>query len=367
MANIFDRDNRLFVLACQGRRPPSALVAIAVVCVVVVFGLLPGQIPGRMVLFTVGGVPRFSSDLQLIIQPIVLNVTMFLAMFVGIWLWVRFAGKRPFWTLGWELSSAALPHIVRGMCVSVVMVGLVSGLSVASGASFSPGLVQKFGFAAIGLRLLSLLSFLVQGPAEETLFRGWLLPVLGARYRPWVGVVLSSTIFSLAHALNRGIPLLGFVNLFLFGFCAAIYALREGGLWGAGAWHGVWNWTMGDLLGFTLDGSPHVGLLRSIQSHGPDIVSGGAFGPDGGLACTAVLLAGIVIIGYRTASRRGGQMPKTLATGSLNPVSASSHHTSSGSLYSRTASFGRWAEIVRLSGSTTRTRRTPISRYSRTF
>jgi uncharacterized protein len=303
LANLLDPDNRLFALARQGRRPPSALVAVAVVFLVTVFAVIPGQIPGRMVLFAPSGTPRFSADLQPIVEPIVLNFSMFSMMFAGLWLWLRFVSKRPFWTLGWERASA-WPRVLRGACISVVMVAIVCTASAATGASVASGLVQRLGLAAVAVRLLSLLSFFVQGPAEETLFRGWLMSVTGARYGPWVGVILSSVVFSLAHALNRGIPILGFVNLFLFGLLAALYALREGGLWGVGAWHGVWNWTMGDLLGFTLDGSPRVGLWRSIHVSGSDIISGGAFGPDGGLACTGVLIAAIAVISLRSAARR---------------------------------------------------------------
>jgi membrane protease YdiL (CAAX protease family) len=156
------------------------------------------------------------------------------------------------------------------------------------------------GSAAVVFRSLSLLSYFVQGPAEELLFRGWLLPVLGARYRPWIGVLVSSLLFSLAHAGSHGITPLGFLNLFLFGTFAAVYALAEGGLWGIGAWHAVWNWSMGDLLGFPNDGAPHLGLLSSVRANGPDIISGGAFGLEGGLACTAVFLVAIGIIALKT-------------------------------------------------------------------
>lgn len=113
-----------------------------------------------------------------------------------------------------------------------------------------------------------------------------------------IGVLVSSLVFSLAHAGSHGITLLGFVNLFLFGTFAAFYALAERGLWGIGAWHAVWNWTMGDLLGFATDGTPHAGL-RSIRTDGPDVISGGAFGLEGGLACTAVFLIAIGIIAMR--------------------------------------------------------------------
>jgi len=187
------------------------------------------------------------------------------------------------------------------------MMAGTAGLSVAPGASSAPGLAQTMGPAALGIRFSSLLSYFVQGPAEEVLFRGWLLPVVGARYRPWIGVMVSSVIFSLAHALSRGITALGFLNLFLFGVFASVYALAEEGLWGIGAWHAVWNWTMGDLLGFPLDGSPHVGLFSSIHAEGPDIVSGGAFGLEGGLACTAIFLLAIGIVTMRTRRFGGGR------------------------------------------------------------
>jgi hypothetical protein len=173
------------------------------------------------------------------------------------------------------------------------------------GASFAPGLLQTIGLTALGIRLLSLLSYFVQGPAEEVLFRGWLLGVIGARYRPWIGVLVSSLVFSLLHAGSHGITLLGFLNLFLFGVFAAFYALAEGGLWGIGAWHAVWNWAMGDLLGFAVDGTPHPGLLSSVRADGPDTITGGAFGLEGGLMCTAVFLTAIGIIAMRT--RRSGE------------------------------------------------------------
>jgi len=139
------------------------------------------------------------------------------------------------------------------------------------------------------------MSYLVQGTGEEVLFRGWLLPVIGSRYRPWIGVLVSSVLFSFAHALSAGITALAFLNLFLFGVFAAVYALTEGGLWGGGVWHSVWNWAMGNLLGFALDGTPHEGLLISVRATGPRMITGGAFGLEGGLTCTAVFLMAIGI------------------------------------------------------------------------
>lgn len=249
MAAILSPDNRLFALARQGRRPPSAPVAIAVVVAVLALALIPGQMLAHLV------VPLLPSGIQSIAEPIIQNVAMFLPIYMGLWVWLRLWSKRHFRTLGLERQHA-LRGGLPGALVAGCMMAVTAGLSIASGASLGPGLLQTMGLAAAGIRFLSLLAYSVQGPAEEVLFRGWLLPVIGARYRPWIGVLVSSLIFSLAHAGSHGIRLLGFLNLFLFGIFAAVYALTEGGLWGICAWHAVWNWAMGDLLGFATDGRP---------------------------------------------------------------------------------------------------------------
>src|ERR1051326_8224505 len=87
-----------------------------------------------------------------------------------------------------------------------------------------------------------------------------------------------------------------FFNLFLFGVFASVYALAEGGLWGVSAWHAIWNWTEQDLLGFVSEGTQHAGLISNIQIAGRTVITGGSFGPEDGLAFTAVFLIAIGIL-----------------------------------------------------------------------
>ena len=117
----------------------------------------------------------------------------------------------------------------------------MSGLAAIPGAILAPGQLRGEGLAAVGTALLLLLATGVQSSAEEALFRGWLLPVMGSRYGPWIGILVSSSVFALAHAFSAP-SALGLLNLFLFGTFGATRALTEGGLWGASAWHTVWNW-----------------------------------------------------------------------------------------------------------------------------
>jgi len=298
VSDLLNPNNRLFILARQAKRQPSALEAIAVVFVILAVVVVPGQMLARLVV-------RLTSPdgIQSNIRPIVENIVGFLPVYLGLWVWLRWSSKRPFRSLGLE-NHGALRQVLRGAFIATLMIAVAAGLAIGSGAE--PVKSQTPGLTALGIGLLSLMAYLVQGPAEEVLFRGWLLPVIGSRYGPGIGVLVSALIFSLAHGASSGITLLAFLNLFLFGVFAAFYALAEGGLWGICVWHAVWNWTQGDLLGFALDGTSHAGLLISIRATGPVMITGGTFGPEGGLAVTAVFLIAIstiVLLDRRNAGR----------------------------------------------------------------
>jgi len=290
MTTLLEPNNRLFTLARQGKRQPSAVEAIAVVAVILVLVVIPGQMLARSLVRLIlrGGIQANSS-------MTVENIVGFLPAYLGMWAWLRVSIKRPFSSLGLERPDA-LRRLLGGALAAGLMIAVTAVLAVIPGGSFGPGELQKTGIAALGIGLLSLVSYAVQSSAEEVLFRGWLLPVVGSRYRPWIGVLVSTLLFSLAHGANPDITPLAFLNLFLFGAFAAVLVLAEGSLWGACAWHAVWNWAEFALLGFPLGGAAHEGILVSIRTAGDDIISGGTFGPEGGLAATAVLLVAIGMV-----------------------------------------------------------------------
>ena len=295
MTSTLNPDNRLFTLARLGRRQPSALAAIAVVFVMLALVLIPGQMLARFVVLL------FPSGIQSVTDPLS-EIIGFLSIYLGLWVCLRFWSKRPFWSLGFE-PQCVLQRVLRGGFIAGLMVVAMAALAMLPGASVAPGELRTKGLAAVGSGLLTLLATSVQSSAEEALFRGWLLSVIGSRYGPWIGVMVSSLVFAMAHALN-GPTLLGWLNLFLFGIMAAVWALAEGGLWGASAWHAGWNWMLGSLLGMAVDRSSRSGLLISVRATGPGFITGGAFGPDGGIAATAVLLIGIGILAIRTGRFR---------------------------------------------------------------
>jgi hypothetical protein len=75
---------------------------------------------------------------------------------------------------------------------------------------------------------------------------------------------------------------------------------------------------IGDLLGFAMDGVSHSVLLSSIRTSGPDVISGGDFGLEGGLACTVVFLIAIGIIAVQTG--RSAAIRRTAPATGRSPI-----------------------------------------------
>ena len=160
--------------------------------------------------------------------------------------------------------------------------------------------------AAILAALLPLLGWTVQGSAEEVLTRGWLMPVLGIRTRPWVGVLVSSSIFGLIHLANPSAGAVSTVNTMLVGLFFAAYALWERSLWGVCGLHAAWNWAQGNVFGLEVSGTlVRGGMLLDLQETGPDLLTGGAYGPEGGLLDAAASLIGIGVLAWLVWRRRG--------------------------------------------------------------
>jgi hypothetical protein len=223
-------------------------------------------------------------------------VSSFILIFAILWAWLKFVEKRPFWTLGYELKDAVKQY-ARGFLFGMLMfVGSVAILGAFGSVAFESGNPSQQGVAAIGGVVLVLIGWIIQGGAEEVLIRGWALPVIGARYKPWIGLLVSSLIFALLHGLNPGLSVIALINLALFGVFAGLYAMREGSMWGISALHSVWNWVQGNFFGFQVSGmNAQGGTLINLMETGEDWLTGGAFGPEGGIAVTVVLVISILI------------------------------------------------------------------------
>ena len=278
------------------RRPTGPVIAVLIVLATVAIGQIVIGVPVYLLLFGPAAPDHGGLGWQLYT-----TVVLFAATTLALYLWVRFREGRPFATVGFRSrpSGIGLGAVVGfGMFAVVVLAGVVTGQTTLEARAPTAALV--------GGVLVALAGFAVQGSTEEILIRGYLMQAAVRRWGLVAGVAVQAALFALLHGLNPGTGVLAVVNLVLVAVFLAGWALLEGGLWGVCAWHAVWNWAQGNVWGLLVSGQPiTTSLLVTRPSPGAsDLVTGGGFGPEGGLPATVVLACGVAVLGW--AWRRRG-------------------------------------------------------------
>ena len=284
------------------------LAALVLAVVFIAVGQIAGAVPGIMLGFlTPQGAPIGW-------QGTAFTLASFAFIAGIVILWVTLFERRGLATIGF--NGAGPKRFLRGYAVGlaflVAVVGVIwalGGYRIEAGGAFA---TANVGAALIPIVIL-MLGFVIQGSTEEILTRGWLMQVIASRHGLAWGVGLSSMLFGLLHASNIDPSpelLTGVLNVVLFGVFIGVYAAREGSLWGVCGWHAAWNWQLG--LGFGLEVSGHVidttPLVVDLgtQTTVPWWVTGAAFGPEGSVVTTAVLLIGTAVLILRGRTRDFG-------------------------------------------------------------
>lgn len=202
--------------------------------------------------------------------------------------------RRRLFTLGFTKKGAFIEYAV-GLIIGLIMFGLVYAIMIFSGHSQFVGINPNM---SIGIIVLFFIGYILQGMSEEVLMRGYFF--VSASYSSHnvaLAVFLSSLFFALLHVSNSGVSPLGILNIFLFGVFAALYFLRRGNIWGIAAIHTIWNFAQGNVFGCSVSGNASGNsIFLTEPTYSGTLINGGAFGPEGGIAVSIVLLIGIVIL-----------------------------------------------------------------------
>ncbi|BAI60530.1 conserved hypothetical protein [Methanocella paludicola SANAE] len=181
----------------------------------------------------------------------------------------------------------------EGAIFAAVPMGLVLAVLLLSGA-ITPGPIREdFSYyLLLGVFVQLLVSF-----GEELGFRAAIFQGLFDELGLWPAALLSAAGFAALHLPSMGIvglgrqsDLIALGTIFLAGIVLALL-YRYGGLLNAIAFHFVWNFIEYNL--FEL--GPLEGAIL-VSKPGPDIITGGAFGPEASvvtLAVTALLIVAV--------------------------------------------------------------------------
>lgn len=152
--------------------------------------------------------------------------------------------------------------------------------------------------------IIGLIFFIFQGTWEELIYRAYLMPHFSKIFGNVISIIITSSLFTLGHALNPGMQILPVINLFIASIVFSLTYFITGNLWIVGISHGIWNFTQGFVFGSEVSGNRvSSSIFLSTAKDGKDLLSGGSFGFEGGLVTTLVGL--IIIVSQIYVIRRG--------------------------------------------------------------
>lgn len=214
--------------------------------------------------------------------------------------WVLLVERRPLSTIGLT-SGAGATSFARGLGIGVATIGaIVAAIWTAGGyqpRGFAGAFFAPHDLISIGILFL---CFAVQAGVEEIIFRGWLMSALARKFNVALAVILTCAVFTFLH-YSRGQEPLITAGVFLFSLFACLWALKARNIWGVMGWHIGWNWLLA--TGFEL---PVTGfdagvsaLLVKLVPLGPNILTGGAQGPEASVVCLLFFACAIATLLWR--------------------------------------------------------------------
>jgi uncharacterized protein len=216
------------------------------------------------------------------------------ATVISLWIASRLWDYRPFSEYGLTIDLEWLTHFLIGSLIAafamlfIFAVHWLTGWAEITGFGWERRREQHY----ILVFLSYFGSMLMVGFYEEAVFRGYQIRNLaeglnGSPLSPagsaLAAVGITSLLFGILHAFNPGASLISTFNIVLAGVVLAVPFIMTGSLALSVGMHFAWNFFQGGVFGFPVSGLPNRTSLIQISREGPDIITGGGFGPEAGL------------------------------------------------------------------------------------
>ena len=219
------------------------------------------------------------------------------ALLLGTWAALRVMdGKQlPRWaSVGLNRTALRWRALAVGLAAGTLAILLPSLLLIAAGAfRVQPQEAGAGWFDA------SRVAFLVLAPsafAEELAMRGFAFTVLRESVGVRGAIVITSIAFALLHVFNPDPTALSIAVVMLAGVFLAIVRQATGSLYAAVLAHLAWNFVQAAVLHAPVSGLTLATPGYRLVDAGPAWLTGGAWGPEGGLAAAAGMLVATFLV-----------------------------------------------------------------------
>lgn len=270
----------------ENRNLATACIVLYVVC----FAVL------SMLWSTIIGISLPSSVMKFFpaLFYLLVEVGILVSALVPAYVLLIYVEKRPFSDLGLTWRGQGKP-VFAGFLFAFLLFIIGFGISLGAGA------VQVIGIRFNPSDLLfGFLFFVLVAFAEEIMVRGYVLGcLLRTGMNRFLALALSSLLFALLHIFNPAMAFLPMLNLLLAGLLLGSVYIYTRNLWFSISLHLFWNWLQGPVLGYEVSGNHFFSSLLMLRLSEPNLVNGGAFGFEGSIVCTIlVIIATIGIVAW---------------------------------------------------------------------
>ena len=217
----------------------------------------------------------------------------------------RFLDKRSFKSLGLTINRRALMDVFTGVCITFLIMGMIYLTETVLGwLTFETIAWQVEPISTvIGGILITLAIYIFVGWNEELLSRGYQLQTLASGLNLFWAVLISSAVFGILHLFTPNATWVSAAMIFLAGLFLAYGYVRTEQLWLPIGLHIGWNFFEGVVFGFRVSGLDVYHVIHH-QVTGPELWTGGIYGPEAGLIILPALVIGMALIYVYTRSTR---------------------------------------------------------------
>jgi uncharacterized protein len=199
-------------------------------------------------------------------------------------------------------TSGAVSRFVAGALIGLALFSAVYAIF------FYLHIATYNGFGTAQYLAPAFALSLLAGVCEEIIFRGVVFRILEGGMGTLIALLASGALFGLMHAGNKGATSVSTAAIALEAgiLLAAAYTLTRS-LWLPIGLHFAWNFAEGGIYSAPVSGTPFKGLLN-IPVSGPQLLSGGEFGPEASVVAVGVCLTAAMVMIAMTI-RRGEWKP----------------------------------------------------------
>jgi uncharacterized protein len=121
---------------------------------------------------------------------------------------------------------------------------------------------------------------------EETMLRGIIFRIVEEKLGSYISLAISAIIFGAAHLLNPASSVISTLCIGIVGFSFGASYIYSRSLWLPIAIHFSWNFVQSGIFGAITSGNEQTSSLFSTKISGAELITGGAFGPEGTIQAT---------------------------------------------------------------------------------